>query len=138
MSDISFERVKELAQQLSPEDRHQLFNFLANLPDSGIQSHNLEPPPATLDDAKEIKTTTTKGDDYVIVHTDRMARLLLKGRIIFDVFYYPENFRQSKMEVGSWKDALPSDAVKEQIRSLLMLHGADEVTEEDIISACQQ
>jgi hypothetical protein len=137
MSEVSLELIKNLAQQLSSEDRHQLFNFLANLSDSGIQSHSLEPPPTTLDDAKEINTSTTRGDNYAIVHTDTMARLLLKDRIIFDVFYYPENFRQSRMEVDSWKEVLPSEAMKEQIRSLLTLHGAREVADEDIIAACR-
>jgi hypothetical protein len=45
MSKISLEQVKELAKQLSPEDRHDLFYFLPELPDSGIQSQKLEPPP---------------------------------------------------------------------------------------------
>ncbi len=59
MSKVSLDQVKKLAQQLSPEDRSDLFHFLADLPDSGIQSQTLEPPPFTLDDAKETEAITS-------------------------------------------------------------------------------
>lgn len=139
MSKVSLERVKELAQQLSPEDRSALFYFLAGLPDSGMQSHTLEPPPITLDEAKETEAITADGDGYTVLSTGRAARLLLKGRTIFDVFYYPENFLQSRMEIRSWKDALPSESAKVELRSMLeLVDSKSELTEEDIISLLKQ
>jgi len=139
MSNVSLEQVKELAQQLSPEDRRELFYFLLELPDSGIPSQKLEPPPFTLDDAKETEASNANGDNYVVISTDRMARLMLKGRTIFDVFYYPENFRQSRMEIRSWKDAPPSERMKIEFRSMLELFDSQrELTEEEIITLLKQ
>ena len=75
----------------------------------------------------------------MIVSTDRAARLLLKGRIIFDVFYYPENFRQSRMEIRSWKDSPPPEAAKVEIRSVLKLFDNQrELTDEEITSLLKE
>jgi hypothetical protein len=74
-----------------------------------------------------------------VISTDRIARLMLKGRTIFDVFYYPENLRQSRMEIRSWKDAPPSEATKIEIGSMLKLFDSQrELTEEEIITLLKQ
>jgi hypothetical protein len=44
MSESNLEQVKKLAEPLSPEERKELFNFLAALPDSGIASGKIDPP----------------------------------------------------------------------------------------------
>ncbi len=48
MPNESLERVKELAQQLTPEERKLLFHFLTELPDSGIQTGSIDPPTPLL------------------------------------------------------------------------------------------
>lgn len=132
MSESKLEQVKKLVEQLSPEDRIQLWHFISELPDSGIQSGNLAAPETTLDGAQ---VGNVNPDLPIIVSTDTSATIFLRSREIFQVTFRPENFRQSRMEVYSWKDAPPSERIKGQLREILSLHGAPEPTDEDLIAA---
>lgn len=141
MEDTPLERVKELAQKLSPEDRKQLFNFIVALPDSGIATGTVDPPSPLLspEDRKTVEESAVK-DTPIIVFTETYASIFLKGRPIFTLYFYPMNFRQSRLEVPSWKDALPSDKVKEEIRRAVTLvsGGKRTVTDDEIIESTKR
>src|SRR5229473_5237987 len=108
MENLNLEQVRELATKLSPEDRLQLWQYLADLPDSGVQSGNLEAPETTLDGES---AEGANQDLPVMVSTPTSATLFLKSREILQVTFRPENYRQSQMEIRSWKDAPPSEEV---------------------------
>jgi hypothetical protein len=134
MSESNLEQVKRLAEQLPPEGRLELWNYLADLPDSGIQSSSLDPPQVTPE-GEEIEGA----DDLpLLVSTETTAAIFLKRRVIFQVAFHPDNYQRSQMQIRSWKDAPPPARVKEQIREILQLHGSPEPTEEAIIEACKQ
>ncbi len=98
MPESNLDEVIKLAEQLSPEDRLQLWHYLAQLPDSGLQSGSLVAPEITLDgELAEI----TYSDLPVMVSTETSATIFLKSREILQVTFRPENFRQSRMEVPS-------------------------------------
>lgn len=135
MENLNLEQVKELVVKLSLEDRLKLWQYIADLPDSGVQTGDLEAPETTLDG---LPAEGTDPDLPVMVSTGNHALLFLKSREILQVTFRPENFRQSQMEIRSWKDAPPSDEVKAQIQEILRLHGAPERTEEELLAAHRQ
>jgi hypothetical protein len=63
------------------------------------------------------------------------ASIFLKGRPIFTLYFYPENFRQSRMEIPSWKDATPTDHMKAETRRALELLGRKDITEGEIVES---
>jgi hypothetical protein len=136
MSDVDFEQVKKLVEQLAPEWRRQLLDHLAALPDSGIT--NLNNPPASFDGATQESGTTVDGDYYDLLFNPTSAAILLKGRVIFQVFFNPENYRLSRMEVHAGKDVPPTEQMKEQIREIFTLHNSPEPEEESLIEAIKQ
>jgi hypothetical protein len=136
MSESTLEQVKRLAEQLSPEDRLQLWYYLAALPDSGIQ-FNLEPPTVPPEDRGKTQGATVDDDKYVLISTETNAAILFKGKLIFQISYDPVNFRQSRMEIRSWKDSPPPESLKQQVRSILKLQGIER-TEEEIIETCKE
>lgn len=138
MPDADLEQVKKLVEQFSPEERIQLWHHISELPDSGIHGGSLDPPPISTEGATQTDTVTVDGDSYTIVFTDVTAAVLLKNRPIFQVFFYPENYQLSRMEIRSWKDAPPTEQMKEQIQEIFKLHGAPEREEEAIIEAVKQ
>jgi hypothetical protein len=133
MSEPNLEQVKRLTEQLSPDDRRLLWSFLSSLPDSGIQ--NLNEPPPTSGEAAKHSGTTTDGDYYELLYTPTNTTILLKGRVIFQVFFNPDNFQQSRMEIRSWKDEPPTERDKEQMREFFRLNGSREPTEEEMTAA---
>jgi hypothetical protein len=136
MSEPNLEQVKRVAEQLSPEDRIQLFHHIADLPDSGIQSGSIDPPSPLISPEDKKKVEEMAGTDQpVVLSTDTHASIFVRGRAILQVFFFPNNFQQSRVEIRSWKDAPPTDKTKEQIRGIFSLHGAPEPTEEQIIAA---
>jgi hypothetical protein len=139
MSEPTLEQVKKLAAQLLPEDRLQLFHFISDLPDSGIASGQIDPPSPLLspEDKKTVEESATLNDP-IIVYTETYASIFLKGRPIFTLYFYPENYRQSRMEIPSWKDAEPTDRVKAELRRALELGGQKDTTEEEITEAVKR
>jgi hypothetical protein len=85
MSESNLEQVKKLAEQLSPEDRLQLWDFLASIPDGNI--HNLNDPPILLDDAKHQEGLTVEKDEYELLYTPSSAAIIQRGRVIFRIFF---------------------------------------------------
>lgn len=139
MERSDLEQVKKLASKFSVEDRIALWQYLAGLPDSGIQSAGFDKPETTLDGI-EIGDRPVDPDLPIMVSTDNSATLFLRGREIFQVIFRPENFKKSRMEIRSWKDAPPSEQMKEEIRRALSLvsKGKGEITDEQIIEATKR
>src|SRR2546423_13413 len=113
MSEPNLEQVKRLAEQLSPEERKQLWKHLADLPDSDIQSLDLQP--TSTEGAEQKDVVTVDGDSYVLIYTETTVIVILAKRPIFQVTFHPENYRLSQMEIRSWKDALPTERMREQV-----------------------
>lgn len=132
MSELTLEQVKKLAEQLTPEERQELWKYIADLPNSGINTFD---PPTLIIDNKKLEESD---DRAVIVSAEAFAAILLKRRIMFQLFFYPEAYQLSRLEIRSWANSLPTEKVKEHIRELLMLHGSQEMTEEELIAICQQ
>jgi hypothetical protein len=105
MSKTSLERVKRLTQQLSPEDRVQLFAFI-------VESFDSETP--ALDGSKEIPLTTVGGENFILLATGTTAVIMYKGRQVFRLVFDPEAFRRGRMEMPGWKDAPLTAAVKKR------------------------
>lgn len=140
MPEPTLEQVKELAKQLTPEERKELFTFLANLPDSGIGTASLDPPSPLLspEDKKTVEASAAQ-DEPIIVYTETYASIFLKGRPIFTLYFYPENHRQSRMEIPSWKDAEPTDRVKAEVRRVMEFSSRkDNITDEEIVEAIKR
>src|SRR5215216_331075 len=137
MSESSLERVKELAHQLSPDDRKQLFSFLAALPDSDIAT-SIDPqsPLLTPEDQKKVEESAAENRLVFIYNKKTHASVFLRGRAIFTIFFYPDNFRQSRQEMALWKDRPPGEEDKEQIRRFLslMTGGKAEISDDDILA----
>jgi hypothetical protein len=139
MESFDLEQVKELVAKLSPEDRVALWSYIADLPDSGIQSGSFDKPETTIGGAK-IGDTTIDPDLPIMVSIPNSSTLFLRGREIFQVIFRPENFKKSRMEIRSWKDAPPSEKMKEEIRRAVALtsKGKATITDEQIIEAAKR
>src|SRR5437867_928127 len=81
---------------------------------------------------------SANSDEAMILSTETYATIFMKGRAMFHLFFYPENYRQSRMEMPSWKDAPASEKVREQVKAIYRLHGKPEPSEEDFIAATKQ
>jgi hypothetical protein len=139
MSEPTLEQVKELAKRLTPEERKQFFNFLADLPDSGIQTGSIDPPsPLLSPEDKQKVEAMADTDQTVIVYTETCASIFLRGRPMFQVFFYPENFRQSRMEIYFRNAAPPRERVVEEVREIIRLHENRELPEEAAIEAAKK
>lgn len=139
MPEPTLEQVQELARQLSPEDRKSVINLLFSLPDSGIATATVDPPsPLLSDEDRKTVEESAKSDLPIIISTDTYTAIFIKGRPIFQVYFYSENFQKSRMEIRSWKDSLPSEKVKNEIREVMKLHTGRDVTDDEIIEACKR
>lgn len=128
MSKSSLDHAKELALQLSAEDRAQLINSLV---ESFSDAESVE-------DAKETEGITVDGDRFVILSTSTNAVILYKGCQVFQVVFNPQSFRQARMGMHGWKDAPPLADVRDQIQSTLRLHGMPELTEDKLAALFRQ
>jgi hypothetical protein len=139
VSNLTLEQVQELAQQLSPEDRKSLVNFLFSLPDGDFATATIDPPSPLLSETdRKIVEESAKSDQPIIISTDTYTAIFIKGRPIFQVYFYGDNFQKSRMEIRSWKDSMPSEKVINEVREVFKLHTGKELTDEQIIEACKQ
>ncbi len=137
MTEFNLEQIKKIAEKLSAEDRLKLFHYLSDLPDSGIESGDLSQPPLTLQGAVESNEEVDNSDNFALLSTETTVAVFLKGKLIFQVFYYPENFRESNLKVRSWQTAPPSERIMSGIRGALAELGIER-TEEEITETAKQ
>jgi hypothetical protein len=105
MSEPNLEQVKGLAEQLSREERGQLWEHLASLPDSGVTTAQL---PAPLNFVRKKKAA--QGEERVVtfrfewkINDDGETILTLDGAEIFRIVFNAENcadvlFKKSKID----------------------------------------
>lgn len=130
-------QVQKLAAALSPEDRLLLWNYLSDLPDSGINNLDISKPTQTLDGSEpEVETET--GERYVLVTIDNYAMVWQKKRLVFQVTFHPQNYYTSQLEIHSWNDAALTEEAKNQIREIFRLYGKPEPDEAAILAACKE
>jgi ribose 1,5-bisphosphokinase PhnN len=102
----SFERVKQLAQELSPEERTTLFEELAALPDSPIKLlPRPQPAPApapTVDGKKALKDIQLR---YEVRKEQGQIIYLFEGREVFRLSFNAENYADVFFEKLKTKDA---------------------------------
>ncbi|HKO61471.1 MAG TPA: hypothetical protein VJV03_09955 [Pyrinomonadaceae bacterium] len=139
MSAPTLEQVEDLARQLSPAERKSLINLLFSLPDSDIATATIDPPSPLLSPSDENKVKEFANTDaLVILSSDTYAAVFLRGRAMFQVYFFKENFKQSRMEIQSWKDAEPSEKIKNELREILKLYGRTEIGDEELIQLCRR
>lgn len=136
----TLEQVQELARQLTPDERKAVINLLFSLPDSDIATATIDPPSPLLSEAhKKIVEESANSDQPLVISTDTFTAIFVRGRPMFQAYFYADNFKQSRMEIRSWKDSLPSEKVITEVREVLRLHNPDrEITDEEIIEACRR
>lgn len=137
MKSPALKPVKELASKLSPEDRQKLFQFLAELPDSAIQITVMQSAPALSPEEQHKFDEAAKTDDVYLIANESCAAVFQRGRLVFQLVFYAENFLRSRMEIQSWKDAPATQFMKSEIQRALDLMNKTEVTEEEIAAQCK-
>lgn len=133
MSDADLEQVLRLANQLSQPDRLRLFHHLSKLADNRKPSLEIQ-----IEEAIK-KQGGEDNDNFVLVYNapntnPAWVGVLLKGKTIFQILYYPENFRESRLKLRSWQHAPVTEDVKTQVREILGQAGA-EVADDLIVNA---
>src|SRR6266487_647078 len=122
MKKTTLEQVSKLASQLSPEERQQLFLFLAELPDSKVRVSVEGSLRNVLAPAQRKKfDATAKTDEIYVLSDGKFAAVFQRGRLIFQVLFYAENFLRSRMEIHSWKDSQDMEWVTSEVRRALDL-----------------
>lgn len=135
MSEPTLEQVKGLAERLSSQDRLELFYRLAELPDSGIRPTEVYEPPAEIQAwyAEALKESEER-DYFGIFYDDRNVIVILKGQVIFELLFYPENFNEAWLKIPSWQHApLPEAAIKQAREHFAEL--GREVSDEELMEA---
>jgi hypothetical protein len=131
MKKPTLKQVIKLASQLSPEARQELLLFIAQLPDSAIKT-SIQVPFTISPDEKGKFDEAAKTDRYHVLASDRVAAVFQRGRVIFQVTFYPENFLSSRMEVHSWKDSEDTQWVHSEVRRALDLMDRTDVTQDEL------
>src|SRR5258708_21845128 len=97
MKKITLEQVQKLASQLSPEERQQLFLFLAELPDSKVRVSVEGSLRNVLAPAERKKfNAAAKTDEMYVLSDGKFAAVFQRGRLIFQVLFYANNFLRSR------------------------------------------
>jgi DNA-binding transcriptional MerR regulator len=131
MKKPTLEQVNKLASQLSPEERQELFLFLAQLPDSAIKTSVEVSLPLAPNEKKKF-AEAAKTDQMYVLASDRVAAVFQRGRLIFQVGFYPENFLRSRMEIHSWKDSQDTGWVHSEVQRALELLERTDVTQDEL------
>jgi hypothetical protein len=135
MTEPTLEQVKRLAERLSPEDRLQLFYHLAEQPDSGIQPAEVYSPPDEVQAwyAEALKESESR-ENFSALYDERNVIVLLKGRVIFELLFYPENLNDAYPKVLYGQYTPLPEATVNQARAYYAERG-EEIPEEEFIKA---
>jgi hypothetical protein len=133
MKKPTLEQVIKLAAKLSPEDRQQLFVFIAQRPDSAIKTSVQALQPLSPAEKKKFSEAAKTDRLYLLASNDgRVVKVFQRGRLIFQVSFDPENFVRSRMEIHSWKDRLDTAEVNAQVRRALDFMDRTDVTKTEL------
>ena len=119
----TIERVKELAQQLSPEERKLIALFLADLADSGFGIHGILKSELTPKDKKELAEAKAK-DGYYSVFSPYGACVWRADLPLFEIQFHPENYCYLRKEKTSKKppDVKVAETL-EELKAMYLLEG---------------
>jgi hypothetical protein len=150
MSEVSLEKVKQMIEQLSSEDRKKLIPFLAELPDSDMHSYDLREELETLKKHGIRLTGPDNNPDYHLVNLVFVRNLvsvqILDTEVLRAVFF-PDNFikefprSNGKISImsESFKKSFFTEEKKEAIRAEHAAQGIEESDaefEEGITETC--
>jgi hypothetical protein len=129
----TLEQVIKLAAQLSPEDRQELFLFIAQRPDSAIKT-SVEARLPLSPEAKKQFDEAAKTDHMIVVVSDKgkVVKVFQRGRLLFQVTFNPENFVRSRMETHSWKDRLDTAVINAEVQRALDLMDRTDVSKTEL------
>jgi|GEM_PF-2618507 hypothetical protein len=126
-------QVIKLAVQLSPEDRQELFLFIAQLPDSAIKTSVQALLPLSPAEKKKFNEAAKTDRLYLLASNDRkVVKVFQRGRLIFQVSFDPENFVRSRMEIRSWKDSQDTAWINAETQRALDLMDRTDVTQAEL------
>jgi len=139
MKKPTLEQVIRLAAKLSPEDRQELFLFIAQRPDSAIKTSVQAVQPLTPDEKKKFNEAAKTDRLYLLASNDRkLVKVFQRGRLIFQVSFDPENFVRSRMEISSWKDSQDTDWINAETQRALDLMDRADVTKAELEDQTKQ
>jgi len=132
--------IKKRIESLKPNERLELFHFISDLPDSGIQTGNLVEPPFDVPLPEEKLKNSETTDEFVMVFTPPNidpsgVAVVFKGKTILQVFFHPNNYHQGRLKMKrSWQYAEPTAAMMDRIRSVIAKAGG-QITDQQIREA---
>ncbi len=139
MKKPTLKQVIKLAAQLSPEDRQELFLFIAQRPDSAIKTSVQALQPLSPDEKKKFNEAAKTDRLYLLASNDRkVVKVFQRGRLIFQVSFDPENFVRSRMEISSWKDSQDTGWINAETQRALDLMDRTDVTKAELEDRTKQ
>jgi hypothetical protein len=142
MSKVSLEKVEQMIKELSAEDRQKLIPFLAELPDSGLQSCDLtEEIEAIKNHGKKVKPTQElSSDGYLVdlIFVRNIVSVQIDDTEVLLAVFRPDNFIKAfptsggklHLESESIKRSFFTQEKREQLRFARKEDGIQESDEE--------
>jgi hypothetical protein len=135
---ITLDDVVALVMQLSVEERLQLFDRMVKLTESDEQSrlsHPYDEPTATVNAQPGISNYEVARNEgtFLVSYSSNAVSVLLDNRYIFQVFFYPENLRESRLQIRRRLLPEPSEEMKTETRKELLRYGIEVSDEESLI-----
>jgi len=128
MTKPTLEQVIKLAAKLSPEDRQDLFLFIAQQPDSAIKTSVKAPITLSPDEQRKFDEAA-KTDRFYPLANDGVALIFQRGRLLFKVVF---NFIRSRMEIHSWKDSEDTEWINSETQRALGFMDRTDVTKAEL------
>ncbi len=126
MSKTTLGEVVQRVNQLSVEDRLRLFDQVVRadgIDESSRLSHPYsEGRPADSLKVGKFEVARNEGT-FSVSYSENAVAILLDSRYIFQVFFYPENLRESRLQLRRKALPPPSDQAKNEIRTASIARG---------------
>jgi hypothetical protein len=136
MKKPTLEQVIKLAAQLSPEDRQEVFLFIAQQPDSAIKTSVQALLPLSPAEKKKFDEAAKTDRIYLLASDDgNTVKVFQRGRLIFQVSFNPQNFLHSRMQGFPviLKDAVSeTESILSETRRALEFMGRTDVTKDEL------
>jgi hypothetical protein len=150
MSKVSLDKVKQMIKQLSPEDRRKIIPYLAEFPDTGLQSYDLRDELEVLQKYGKSLSGPDNDPDYYLVNLVFVRNLvsveMLDTEVLRAVFFpdnfieaYPKSKRGTPLMSDSLKRRLFTEEKREALRAERVAQGiqdSDAEFEEEIKKCC--
>jgi len=131
-----------MVMQLSVEERLQLFDRMVKLSESQEQpriSHPYDEPSSKVNAQTAISNYEINRNEgtFLVSYSRNAVSILLDKRYIFQVFFHPENLRESRLQLRRRNLPSPSDEMKTETRTELLRFGIDVSEEQNLIDHYQ-